>query len=128
MDFRKTGLVLLALLLAAMVFVPLVSATPDIYPQSFARTDGSDHYFGGRGDYNQGGNLYNWVVKVELKNPSGTVVQTEWQSCASGNDCSTSYRYANIAGHSPGTYSVLTTVTADGISGYRTSLYSMYFS
>ncbi|MFA4877954.1 MAG: hypothetical protein WC586_11105 [Methanoregula sp.] len=127
MSRQKQFVVLLALLLTAMIMVPMVAATtPDIYPQSYARTDESDHLFGGRGDYNQGGNLYDWVVKVELKNPAGTVVQTEWESCPSGNDCSTSYRYANIAGHAPGTFTVLTTVWANGV-GARTALYSVYF-
>ena len=122
MEMRKTGLVLLALLLAAIAMIPIVAAHPDdIYPQTFARSDDSTHHlFGGRGDYNHGGNLYNWVVKVELKDSSYNVLQTEWESCSSGNDCSTSYRTVN----SPvptGTYYVVTTVWADGVNARSTS-------
>ena len=127
MEFRKISIALLALLLAAIVMVPMVSAhADDIYVQSFARSESSsEHLFGGRGDYNHGGNLYGWVVKVELKDASSTVLQTEWEYCSSGNDCSTGYRPVTSY-IPPGDYDVVTTVWANGVNA-RSGVYHVTF-
>ena len=114
MELRKTGIILLALLLAAMAMVPMVSANA-VEATSYGQASGSYIVYHGTGTHTGNPGVSNWEVKTKIfNNPSLTnpLQSNTWTCSGPTNTCPSPNYYYYPSVHQ--TYYVVTTVTGDG--------------
>ena len=111
MELRKTGIILLALLLAAMAMVPMASAGT-ITAVASGVNQGSWISYKGIGFDSVTDN--NWHVWAEVYDPNGAFMCSADNSCSSSTSCNTGwsncYPYPSVHGY----YTIKAYATADG--------------
>jgi len=127
MELRKTGLVLLALLLATMALVPMVSANGTVSSNSYGSDIGSSIKYYGVGSHSATPAPSYMNVKVIIDDSvyGTSPEQTHTVPCYNTNTCTTPNYYYSPS--TPGYYYVITTVDADG-HGTVSNTQSVYFS